>query len=84
MLPGIEALAEGARVERQICGDLPVGRGGQRALVLEDPIVELPEFTLVVSAERGLGRGLGFGVVGKREITIDELDLVSVSLLDLL
>jgi hypothetical protein len=84
VLSGIEALAEGARVECQICGDLPVGHGGQRPLVLEDPIVELPELALVMSAERGLSGGVRFGVVGKREITINEPDLVSVSLLDLL
>ncbi len=84
MLPRIETLPEGTRVERQIGSELPVDRGGQRALVLEDPIVVLPELTLVVSAKRGLGGGLGFGMVGKREITIDESDLVSVSLFDLL
>jgi len=84
VLPGIEALAEGARVELKLRGDLPVGRCGESALILEDPIVILPELPLIVGAQGRFGRGLGFGMVGKREIAIDEPDFVPVGLLYLL
>lgn len=83
-LPGIEALAECAGVELQVGGDLTVGPGGKRALVLEDPIVILPELSLFVSAKRGLRGRLSFGVVGKRVVAIDEPDFVPVGLLNLL
>jgi hypothetical protein len=46
--------------------------------------VILPELSLFVGAERGLSGRLSFGVVGKREIAIDEQDLVPVGLLNLL
>jgi hypothetical protein len=84
VLAGIEALAEGAGVELKLRGDLPVGRRGKRALILEDPIVILPELPLIVGAQRRFGRRLGFGMVGKREVAIDETDLVPVGLLNLL
>jgi hypothetical protein len=83
-LPGIDALSEGRGIEVEVRRDLAVRRGGKVALVLEDPIVVLPELALLVGAERGLGRRLGFGVIGKRIVAIDESDLVAVGLLDLL
>jgi hypothetical protein len=46
--------------------------------------VVLPELALVVSAERRLRGRLSFGMVGKREIAIDEPDFVPVRLFDLL
>ncbi len=84
VLPGVEALAEGARVELQLRGDLTVGRGGQRALVLENPVVVLPELSLLMGAQGGFCSRLGFGVVGKREIAIDEPDFIPVGFFDLL
>ncbi len=84
MRPGIEALGEGAGVELKLRGDLQVGRRGKRALILENPIVILPELPLVVRAKGGFGGRLGFGMVGKREVAIDEPDLVAVGLLNLL
>jgi hypothetical protein len=44
----------------------------------------LPELTLFVRAKRGLGGRLSFGVVGKREIAINQPDFVPVGLLNLL
>jgi hypothetical protein len=46
--------------------------------------VILPELSLFVGAKRGLGGRLGFGVVGKRIIAINEPNLVPVGLLNLL
>lgn len=68
----------------KVRGDPTVGLGRKRALVLEDPIVVLPELSLFVSAKRGLRGRLSFRVVGKREIAIDEPDFVPVGLLNLL
>jgi hypothetical protein len=83
-LPGSEALAECARVEQKVGGELTVRLRGKRSLVLEDEIVILPELSLFVGAKRGLGGRLGFGVVGKRIIAINEPNLVPVRLLNLL
>jgi hypothetical protein len=46
--------------------------------------VILPELPLVVGAQSGFGGRLGLGVVGKREIAIDEPDFVPIGLLNLL
>jgi hypothetical protein len=81
---GIEALGESGRVELKLRCELTVGRGGKRALILEDPIVILPELPLIVGAQGRFGGRLGFRVVGEREVAIDESDLVAVGLLDLL
>ncbi|HLE72136.1 MAG TPA: hypothetical protein VJH87_20830 [Vicinamibacteria bacterium] len=83
-LPRIEALAEGAHVELKVGGDLTIGLGRKRALVLEDAIMILPELSLFVGAKPGLGGRLGFGVVGKREIAVDESDFFPVGLFNLL
>ena len=83
-LTGIDTLAEGRGVQVEVGRDLTIGSGGKAALVLEDPVVVFPELALLVGAERGLGRRLGFGVIGKRIVAIDEPDLVAVRLLDLL
>jgi len=84
MRPGVEALGEGAGVELKLRRNLTVGRGGKRALILENPIVILPELPLVVGAQGGFGGRLRLGMVGKREIAIDEPDFVAVGLLNLL
>ena len=44
----------------------------------------LPELSLFVGAKPGLGGRLGFGVVGKREIAVDESDFFPVGLFNLL
>jgi hypothetical protein len=84
MLSGLEAFPEGAGVQVQIRRDLPVDSGGERTLVLEDSIVVLPELPLIVRAQRGLGRGTGFGMIRQRVVAIDEPDFVSVGLFNLL
>lgn len=83
-LAGVEALVERARIETEIRGEaFQVGRG-ERALVLENRVVILPELALLVGAKRRLGRGRRLRVIRQREVTIDEANFVAVSLFNLL
>ncbi len=84
VLARVETLSERRGVEVEVRGELAVRGRGKRALVLEDPVVVLPELSLLVGAERGLRRRLGLGMVRKREVAVDETDFVAVGLLDLL
>jgi hypothetical protein len=83
-LARVETLSERRGVEVEVRRELAVRGRRKSALVLEDPIVVLPELSLLVGAEGGLRGRLGLGMIRKRKVAVDDADFIAVGLLDLL